>query len=969
MTIQGVSGGLAHAAGITLTVLRARPDLTFGAGDIDWAAPVLEGQAAAITVTLRNLGGAITNSFQVDWRTSPPGVGGSGWLSRTVNGMAADSSIPLTFTYIFTPAGDYDMWVEADALDSVQESDEGNNVSEPVTVTALSPVQRPCGPLSSLIIDEDTTWYSSVLYYEFTCDVVVTPGVTLTVQPGANVRFLAESSGAGKGLTVNGSLAAAGTAARPIEFTADTVPPPSGNYWRGIELGSGGQARLAYTTLRYGGRVSVGPKSASFYVPGDASAVLDHVTIADSQGHGVRANPSAGTTAFLTVTSSLLRQNGAGGSYSGIHADGGGAAGGVSQLTVSDTQFISNTSYAVYLYLKDTTLLGGNNSGSGNGKNGIALFGTLGQDTELPVNPGFPYILPAELRVNSGVTLTVLPNSVIKLESGARLDVWGELRAEGTAAQPVYFTSIKDDTVDGDTNNDGALTMPMPGDWRSLYVESGAMAHMAYTQLSYGGKASLGWEYASLYVPGGARAALDHATMRRSDGHGIRVNPASGTTAYLTVTHSLLQQNGSSLSYSGIHADGGGAGGGVSQVTISHTQFISNANYAVYLYLKNWTFAGGNNSGSGNGKNGIALYGNLGRNAELSVNPDFPYIILPTNLRVNSGVTWTLPADSVIKLDDGARLYVSGTLQVNGTQTQPVYFTSIRDDAVGGDTNNDGSATSPAAGNWMTMYIDAMGRANLTCAILRYGGRTGAGLSEANLYLASNAWSVLDNATVSMAQGDGIRLNPGGSATTVLTVTDSLVGNNGRHGIYTFASGSGNAARVNVTNSVIERNGQHGIYADGSPGSGHITLVNSTLRSNGAVNYAGLWVQVASNVSISNTGIYSNAYGVRNNASASTIQIADADIYSNTFGVWNNASANSISITHTNIYSNSSYGVYNSSVVLTIVATHNWWGDASGPYHSTSNPGGTGDQVSDRVTFTPWLTSPAATRSRTLVGK
>ncbi len=39
-------------------------------------------------------------------------------------------------------------------------------------------------------------------------------------------------------------------------------------------------------------------------------------------------------------------------------------------------------------------------------------------------------------------------------------------------------------------------------------------------------------------------------------------------------------------------------------------------------------------------------------------------------------------------------------------------------------------------------------------------------------------------------------------------------------------------------------------------------------------------------------------------------------------------------------------------------AENNWWGDSSGPYHPTLNPGGLGDTVSDYVDFIPWLTSP-----------
>jgi len=50
-----------------------------------------------------------------------------------------------------------------------------------------------------------------------------------------------------------------------------------------------------------------------------------------------------------------------------------------------------------------------------------------------------------------------------------------------------------------------------------------------------------------------------------------------------------------------------------------------------------------------------------------------------------------------------------------------------------------------------------------------------------------------------------------------------------------------------------------------------------------------------------------------------------------------------------------------------IWAENNWWAPASpnpavpqsyGPFHSTENPSGTGDRVSDNVDFEPWSTSP-----------
>jgi hypothetical protein len=42
----------------------------------------------------------------------------------------------------------------------------------------------------------------------------------------------------------------------------------------------------------------------------------------------------------------------------------------------------------------------------------------------------------------------------------------------------------------------------------------------------------------------------------------------------------------------------------------------------------------------------------------------------------------------------------------------------------------------------------------------------------------------------------------------------------------------------------------------------------------------------------------------------------------------------------------------------TVIATGNFWGDSTGPYHPTLNPTGLGDTVSDFVVFIPWATGP-----------
>ena len=53
------------------------------------------------------------------------------------------------------------------------------------------------------------------------------------------------------------------------------------------------------------------------------------------------------------------------------------------------------------------------------------------------------------------------------------------------------------------------------------------------------------------------------------------------------------------------------------------------------------------------------------------------------------------------------------------------------------------------------------------------------------------------------------------------------------------------------------------------------------------------------------------------------------------------------------IFDNTAAGIEASTLTSPIDATNNWWGNCSGPYHST-NPGGTCNAVTNNVSFMPW---------------
>ncbi|MRR31710.1 S-layer homology domain-containing protein, partial [bacterium] len=88
-------------------------------------------------------------------------------------------------------------------------------------------------------------------------------------------------------------------------------------------------------------------------------------------------------------------------------------------------------------------------------------------------------------------TLTINPGVVVKFREVSNLQVLGGLRALGTYGNPIYFTSVEDDAIKGDTNNNGASTAPMPGDWgRILFQDSSDDLNsiINYSIIRYGGK-------------------------------------------------------------------------------------------------------------------------------------------------------------------------------------------------------------------------------------------------------------------------------------------------------------------------------------------------------------------------------------------------------------------------------------------------------------------------------------------------
>ncbi|MEM9518908.1 MAG: PKD domain-containing protein, partial [Actinomycetota bacterium] len=83
---------------------------------------------------------------------------------------------------------------------------------------------------------------------------------------------------------------------------------------------------------------------------------------------------------------------------------------------------------------------------------------TITSDTVLSERDVAGYLVPRELNVAFGATLTLEAGVVIKFAEDAQFDVSGSLVALGSVDRPVVLTALADDSVGGDTNGDGSAS-------------------------------------------------------------------------------------------------------------------------------------------------------------------------------------------------------------------------------------------------------------------------------------------------------------------------------------------------------------------------------------------------------------------------------------------------------------------------------------------------------------------------------
>ena len=134
-------------------------------------------------------------------------------------------------------------------------------------------------------ITRNTVLYPAANPYHVIGDVIVDPGVTVTVLPGTQVFF-----DAGTGLTINGRLVADGTPSEQIRFTRT----PGGSNWDGLTFLNTMEANsVSYALVEYGEGVYAAGGDNALIGLTNSSLVLDHDIFDHAQYRRIRTQSSS----------------------------------------------------------------------------------------------------------------------------------------------------------------------------------------------------------------------------------------------------------------------------------------------------------------------------------------------------------------------------------------------------------------------------------------------------------------------------------------------------------------------------------------------------------------------------------------------------------------------------------------------------------------------------------------------------
>jgi parallel beta-helix repeat protein len=579
--------------------------------------------------------------------------------------------------------------------------------------------------------------------------ITVPSGLTLTINKGITIKSYA--NGNTPMIIVNGALIANASSDSIINFTSarddsygnpadtnkdGTITSPVVGDWYGIIFNTGSSGIMNYCRIKYAS-VNYFPFSTcntTEYINNTSVGIIDaSPTISNCEFKDLNYAISCYRSASPTLTNNSMVNI----LYTPINISG------PSNPTISGITF-TNVGW------RAMGLLGGN----------VCLNGTI-KKRDVAGFTNITYVLLSDMTINSGTYVNVEPGVVIKVNnpgSGSSIFVDGGFKTDGTLGQHVVFTSIKDDNVGnpGDSNGDGNASTPTAGDWGSIKYRStsdDAYCKLNFTDVKYAGNTNEGG--VTFENAGGQ---LKNGLITNTSNYGVYCNGNS-----TPVVDSLTIQNCN-----------------LDPIAISLTSnpnlgknitFISNKSQAIKIIEGTLSSVASLNSRNVAGINNIA------------------YIV--SNLTISSNAKLTIQPGVVIKFRQDTwywspNIEVYGNLIAKGTPSNKIYFTSLADDSKGGDSNNDGNATSPVKGDWGNQD---------------YYGYYRGGVHFINNSLNADTVNSMKNCEISYA-GYGIRIE--NSHATIDSCLIQLCSNYGATVLGSANPAFNNCQFYNISNSPVE---------------------------------------------------------------------------------------------------------------------------------------------------------------------
>lgn len=149
-----------------------------------------------------------------------------------------------------------------------------------------------------------------------------------------------------------------------------------------------------------------------------------------------------------------------------------------------------------------------------------------------------------------------------------------------------------------------------------------------------------------------------------------------------------------------------------------------------------------------------------------------PYVV---PVQTSIGATLTIEPGVIIKFKGAtSELYGNAMIVAQGTPSNPIIFTSFADDSYAGDTNQDGTSTSPVAGDWGLIRLLKDGSI-IDHAIIRYGG----GNDQTANIKAKNASVNITNSIIEYSKSYGISFDNASGSIVSNTIRNNNAGRGG----------------------------------------------------------------------------------------------------------------------------------------------------------------------------------------------